>query len=78
MTTTANLRLVGWKTIAAYLRCSVRSARRLASKRLPEELRLPVSRDPAPGSNRVRAYADEVDAWERRTARARRVATNDP
>jgi hypothetical protein len=47
--------LVGWKDIAAYLKCSVRKAQRL------ERLGLPVKR--MPGTKSVWASGSEIDRW---------------
>src|SRR5262245_1978761 len=52
--------LVGWKDIAAYLKCSVRKAQRL------EQRELPVNR--IPGTKSVWALKSEVGAWLSRQA----------
>ena len=53
--------LVGWKAIASYLGCSVRTAWRKAKRRS-----LPVSTDE---DGRVRALRDDIDAWVRKSVR---------
>ena len=47
-----------WKAIAAYLGCSIRSARRWEA-----EEELPVHRHMHKAQGRVFAYAHELDAW---------------
>lgn len=66
--------LDGWKAIAAFLRVSVKTARRWASRRIPASERLPVERRPSPVSTRVVATAEALEAWEKRR---RPVVTND-
>jgi TolB-like protein len=62
MTTTAKRdSLRSWKAIAAYLGCSVRSARRWEV-----EEGLPVHRQMHKSQGTVYAYADELDAWQKR------------
>ncbi len=53
--------LRSWKAIAAYLGCSVRSARRWGT-----EEELPVHRHMHKAQGRVFAYAHELDAWRKR------------
>lgn len=84
MSSLASQRLVGWKVICAYLRCSERQARRWASKHRSSELRLPIGRYPLAhdprrkgnGHGRVVAYVDDLDAWEARVLRGTRSATS--
>jgi hypothetical protein len=52
------VRLHGWKEIAAYLNCDVRTARRWEKERS-----LPVHRIPGDGRRAVFAYADELEVW---------------
>jgi len=51
--------LTGWKEIAQYLRCGVRSAQRWQSKGLPINRRYPGPRSP------VIADSEEIDLWMR-------------
>ena len=51
--------LVGWKEIARYLRCGVRSAQRWQSRGLPVKRLYPGRHAP------VWANSDEVDRWAR-------------
>jgi hypothetical protein len=68
-------RLTGWKCLAAFLRVSVRQARRLAARSLEPDVRLPVfSLTGLPGAP-VCAYVDELQAWERRMSERNRVVT---
>lgn len=71
------LRLRGWKAIAAYLHVPERTARQYTSKYLDEQDRLPVAREPIPGSNRVWIMSTEIDAWLERCGKRRRIATGD-
>ncbi len=57
-------RLDSWEDIAAYLRRSVRTARRWE-----KEEGLPVHRDVHPGSESVHAYREELDDWWTKDAR---------
>lgn len=75
--TTRRARLEGWKQIAAFLRVSLRQARRLAAARIAAEERLPVFRLMRGPANRVCAYTDALEAWEERIAAVNGVATQD-
>lgn len=75
--TSRRARLEGWKQIAAFLRVSLRQARRLASARFDDAHRLPVFRLMRGPANRVCAYTDALEAWEERIAAANPVATTD-
>lgn len=72
-------RLDGLKVIAAWLRLSPRTVRRLASPRVPADRRLPLFRLTASsGPNaRVYAYVDELAAWEKSMAELGRVGSHD-
>lgn len=65
--------LSGWKEIAQYLRCSLRSAQRYQS------IGLPIKRL-HPGRGPVVAYSEDIDAWVRgllsRSKGARTTPTN--
>ncbi len=56
-----NIRLQSWKSIANYLGCSVRTARRWEA-----EEGLPVHRQMHKSQGSVYAYRKEIDAWRRR------------
>lgn len=76
--TVGRARVWGWKGIAEAIGCAVRTARRRASARMPEEYRLPVQREPAlppARGGRVYAYVDALEEWQRRVASI--VVTND-
>ena len=51
--------LSGWKEIAQYLRCGVRSAQRYRARGLPVKRSYPGLRMP------VFAYSEEIDLWVR-------------
>jgi hypothetical protein len=75
--TSRRARLEGWKQIAAFLRVSLRQARRLASARIADQQRLPVFRLMRGPASRVCAYTDALEAWEERIAAANGVTTRD-